>query len=70
MISLRPLEGVGHEPFLVEFQEVFTVGYVPDLRHHKKKERRGEGTPPLVILSKERILLTITNLTNKTTFNN
>ena len=33
MILLRPLEGTGHEPFLVEFQEVCTVGYVPDLRH-------------------------------------
>ena len=34
MISFRPLEGTGHKPFLVEFQEVCTVSYVPDLRHH------------------------------------
>ena len=34
MVFLRPLEGTGHKPFLVEFPEVYTVCYVPDLRHH------------------------------------
>ena len=33
MVLLRPLEGIGHEPFIIEFPEVYTVSYVPDLRH-------------------------------------
>jgi len=36
MNFLREVKGAGHEPFLVEFPEVCTAGYVPDLRHHKK----------------------------------
>jgi hypothetical protein len=33
MILLWPPEDTGHEPFLVEFQEVSAVGgYVPDFR--------------------------------------
>ena len=31
----RAVEGIGQEPFLVEFQEVFMVSYVSDLRHHE-----------------------------------
>jgi len=61
MILLQPFERTGHEPFLVELQEVFTVRYMQDLQHHKTKERRGESTPPLIVLGKKRILLTVTN---------
>jgi hypothetical protein len=52
MILLRPLESAGHKTFLVEFQEVFAVGYVPDLRHQRRKERRGKDTPPLAVSSR------------------
>jgi hypothetical protein len=51
MVS-RPVECQGHEPLLVEFPDVCTVSYVPDLRHHQTtNKRRGENTPPLVILN-------------------
>jgi hypothetical protein len=39
VISFRPLKCQGHKPFLVEFQKVCTVGYVPDLRHHTNSIR-------------------------------
>jgi hypothetical protein len=51
MILLRPLESGGHKPFLVEFQEVFAVGYGSDLRHQKQQQRRGKVTPPLIVLT-------------------
>ena len=34
-VLLQPPEGTGHDPFLIEFQEVFTVSDVPGLWYHE-----------------------------------
>jgi hypothetical protein len=59
MILLRPLENIGHEPFLIKFQEVFAVGYVHTFRTIRESGTGEVRMPLLLLFSLNLILLSL-----------